>query len=1714
MFTPISDDCLGNSRECLRPVICELLGDYHPNRMQEEKTAINYPQKIARIILKVILFLILFIVVVFLLLLTPPVQKFATTKVENFLENKLQTKVEIGRISINLPRKVALENVYIEDRSKDTLLSGGSIKANIELFELLSNRVEVKSIELTDITAKIKRLLPDTTFNFQFIVDAFAPAQTTPVDTTAAGMEMNIDDVVLNNVRVIYQDVVTGNDMVTQVDHLDAAIDTFNINTPHYDIATLNVKGLETVFKQAKPLAPVEPNAQAMSDAAEPIPLKLNVGKVDLDDVQVDYSNALSSLYTKFNIDHLVLDGRRLDLQNNVVHLDELRLDNTSSAIRIGKAETAELIKDEVTQEVAAQQQNNWTIRADRLRINNNTIQFDNDNERALNYGMDYAHLKADDLTLHIDNVVFNADSIGGLITRGEMKEKSGFVLNSLQADLLYASNQSYIKNLYLKTPGTELRRDLILEYASYDALINNFERTVMDVDIANSYVQVKDILTFAPQLRGNPAFSRPNEVWRMNIKGSGSMERLYVEALQFSGLSNTVIDASGTLTSITDPNAAGGNFNIRRFHTTKSDIKLFAGNALPEDVLNLPQSIDMRGTLAGNMRNLAADLHINSSAGFVSINGRFGNLANPAATTYNASIRTTGLQLGSILRNPQLGSVSAAVTANGRGFTPDAINTTFRGQVYSLGFNNYTYRNIAMNGSLNKTVFNADINAADPNAFFEISARGNFSETPSFVVNGFVDSVKTLPLNFTAQPLVFRGKIDANIPNADPNNLQADVLITDALFVSGKERLPLDSLTFVATKTDTGQYISLASEIANAKLTGQFQLTDLGNIIINNIQPYFSINSSASLAKVKPYDIHFTADVVYSPILGAFVPGLTTMEPLHAEGSLATGQGMQAKVRSDAITLNGNQISNLAVNVNTADSGMQILGTVAHIKSAGALDLYNTRIHATALNNNVNFNLRVGDRADADKYLLTGLFTQPSPGNMQIRLQGDSLMLNYQRWTVTPDNAITITPEQILANNFVLQYGNQKLALNSASGSGIRPLNVAFTDFQLGTITGFIQDDTLLVDGTLNGSATFKNLLQQPVFTSDLTINNLSFKEDTVGNVALQVSTAGTRYNANAQISGFGNNITLTGSFEPQGADIALDLEMAINRLELSTLEGVMSDFVTQASGGINGNVSINGTSSAPKIQGALNFDSASVSTTVLGGPLTINNEKINVTEEGFGFDNFTIRDSANNTLNLNGAVTTTNFINYGFNLDVVAENFRAVSTTQKESDIYFGDLVISTDMHISGTESAPVVEGSLTVNDGTRFSVVIPQPKPGLVEREGVVEFVDFDSPLNDSLFMAAYDSLNTSSLVGFDITTNIEIQKEAIFNIVIDAANGDFLNIRGTGQVSAGIDPSGKITMAGNYEIEEGAYQFSLNFLQRRFDIEKGSKIIWMGEPTDAQVDVKAVYIANTAPLDLVEDQIDDARRNFYRQKLPFQIVLNLDGELMKPIITFDVLLPEDQNYSVGSDVITLVNNRLMQLRQEPSELTKQVFAVLLLNRFVGANPFAGSDGGGFSPGSLARQSVSKLLTEQLNNLAGGLIGGVDIQFGITSSAEDYSTGVEQNRTDLNVGLSKRLLNDRLTVSVGNDFQLEGNRPANSAANNVAGNVSVNYQLSKDGRYMLRFFRNNEYEASLQGYVIETGLGFIMTVDYNSFRQLIRGRRQRPGGQREENNQKEEQ
>ncbi|WP_449436273.1 translocation/assembly module TamB domain-containing protein [Pedobacter steynii] len=139
--------------------------------------------------------------------------------------------------------------------------------------------------------------------------------------------------------------------------------------------------------------------------------------------------------------------------------------------------------------------------------------------------------------------------------------------------------------------------------------------------------------------------------------------------------------------------------------------------------------------------------------------------------------------------------------------------------------------------------------------------------------------------------------------------------------------------------------------------------------------------------------------------------------------------------------------------------------------------------------------------------------------------------------------------------------------------------------------------------------------------------------------------------------------------------------------------------------------------------------------------------------------------------------------------------------------------------------------------------------------------------------------------------------------------------------------------------------------------------------------------------------------------------------MTGELLKPNIKFKLDLPENERGAINGTVYA----KLQNVNTNESELNKQVFALLALNRFIADNPFQ-SLAGGTSVSSIARSSVSKLLTEQLNNLASDLIKGVDINFGLNSS-EDYSaSGSKSQKTDLEIGLSKKLLNDQLNCYCG--------------------------------------------------------------------------------------------
>ena len=235
------------------------------------------------------------------------------------------------------------------------------------------------------------------------------------------------------------------------------------------------------------------------------------------------------------------------------------------------------------------------------------------------------------------------------------------------------------------------------------------------------------------------------------------------------------------------------------------------------------------------------------------------------------------------------------------------------------------------------------------------------------------------------------------------------------------------------------------------------------------------------------------------------------------------------------------------------------------------------------------------------------------------------------------------------------------------------------------------------------------------------------------------------------------------------------------------------------------------------------------------------------------------------------------------------------------------------------------------------------------------------------------------------------------------------------------------------------------------------------------------------------------VDPILANSFNQKVPFKVILYLTGKISKPDIKFDIQLPEE-NSVISSNLRTTIENKLVQIRGDESATNKQVFSLLLMGRFVGEQSSDFFQGNGDNFSDLARQSVSRFLSSALNEIAANILKGVDIDLNL-NSYRDFNNGGDVQRTDLNVALSKSFLNDRLTVGVGKNFGVQGQNANAKTNNGFIPDVSIGYKLTKDGKYLLKTYRKNQFEVILDGYVVETGVGFVVTMDYDTFSELFR-------------------
>lgn len=1629
--------------------------------------------------------IIFLLVLVLILIQVPAVQNFVKNKAVSYLQDKIKTKVEIGKLSIDFPKQIVLEKVYFEDQQKDTLLAGEKIRLDISLFKLLSNTVEVNYISLDGIRANIYRKGTDTSFNFDYIIKAFASEEKKPVvkDTTAV-MKFKIGKIELNKILTTYKDDVTGNEIYFYLGKFETRIDKFDPDHAEYVIPAISVADITTRIKQYRPLIESKPAVQVEAESNKPIQTKLDLGTLNLKNINLNYTNDISVLSAQLNLGELITAFGKMDLAKLFIPLKKLQLKNTFVKVVIGKSAASAVVAKEIEKHAVAQANNPWQIAVNNVSFSNNEIQFDNDNNPVLKKGMDYSHMHIKDLMVNADSLNFTPAIYKGNIQQIAFNEKSGFNLQRLQTNFFYSDKETKLQNLLLQTDKTVLRDHILLQYQSISTIADKPGEIFIDANLNQCKIAVKDVLVFAPMLAVN---LKGNEqaIFALNGSAKGFVKDITIPNFELSGLGTTAVQLSGNIKGLPEAKNAWYNLQLTKFVTTKKDIENLAPrNSIPSTI-RIPERLSAKGFFKGTMKDLTAKLSTQTTNGNADITGSISN----SGKSYTAKILVNKLDLGYLLKQEDnLGRISLEANANGSGLDYKTMTATLHAKLLEGEIKKYIYKNLYLDASVAKGNAVVESSIKDQYISYLLKATANLSNKyPALQMKLQLDTLNLLALHLLADSLQLSGTLNADFANTDPDALQGNLKIYNLALNSNNKNISTDTITLVAANSkDSGERINLHAEMADIDWNGDYKLTEVAKALQHTINRYYNIpgfKDTLFTAQQWQMNVHFRP----SPLVLQLMPELKGTDTVGAKISFNSEQNnLDLSITAPKIQYGEQAIEQLSV---TASSDDKQLNYKLNVNKAGSksVQLYKTSLTGNVANNILNTSLLVKDKKETNRYQFAATLNQVS-GRIRFALKPDSLLLDYEKWQVSNDNFLQYDSTGVIANNFLLSNKDQSLRINSATTSTQAPLEVAFKNFSIHTLTSFAEQDSLFMDGIIDGNAIVKNATANPVFTSDLQIKNFTYKKDTVGNISVKVDNeTANAFNANVKIEGNGNDVQLAGKYYT--GESKMDLQLNIGSLNLATVKPFASTQLKDAGGNLKGNITIAGTLDKPAVNGDVHFENAFIVPTVLGERFTLPNEKITISSKGINFNKFTLVDSAGNKAIINGDVLTTDFKNYKFAIDLNADDFSLINSTQADNSLFYGKFNTDARIKLSGDMQAPVIDANIRVNKSTAFTLILPTDNPEVQERQGVVNFIDMDAPKDTLHKIDLTDTLiNTAALAGMNLSAIIETDTAALFTLVIDERTGDALNLKGKADLAAGIDESGKLSLTGNYEIEKGSYQLSFNFLKRKFDIQKGSVITWTGDPTSATVDIAALYEVKASPIDLVEAQLSTADLIRYKQRIPIQVFLKMKGELLKPQITFDIVLP-------ASEVSQwpVVDGRLTQLRTDESELNKQVFALLLLNRFVGED-ITKSAAGSTTTATLVRQSVSSILADQLNKIAGSLIKGVDVNFGINSE-DDYTTGAQQTRTDLTVGVSKSLLNDRIKVSVGSNFALEGTTNTNQAASTIAGDVSVDYQVSKDGRYMLRAYRKNNYEGVIEGQVIETGLTFIFTLEYDQLKELFK-------------------
>ncbi|MDR1611042.1 MAG: translocation/assembly module TamB domain-containing protein [Candidatus Symbiothrix sp.] len=1280
-------------------------------------------------------------------------------------------------------------------------------------------------------------------------------------------------------------------------------------------------------------------------------------------------------------------------------------------------------------------------IEIDKVILNNGNLSYNVLSETYLADSLfDVNHISVQNLQAGIHLQSIDPENLKADIAYLSFTEKSGFRLDDLHFNLKSKQKVISLNDFAVELPHSELKTDDVeLDYTGLE-IKDIFAKAGYSLRIFSGKISPADLIYFYPLLNKFP------DVLSFSGKLEGQFPGLNIPFLELNYGDNLSLVANAKMSDL--------------YNWEKSAFAVQIDNCLID---KLKSSIVLNKTnLTGKINGSLPDLHFNlqgeSEQGDLNLQGKGGYMPASGDIDFDLEMTASNLNLKQFLSDSTYGIASFQAVAHGKITGKRKIDANLETGVSRFDYKDYSYRNVSIKASYINENIEIDINSGDENLPLTLRGSANLNEKnqeASLHANLYgvrLDILNWLPEYPGAK---LSGLVDAHVKGFNPETMTASAMI-DSLRFSTQTGIFNDSpitINYIAGSNRQKQ-LNVRSKVLNVRGKGIFTYDGI-NRSLQQAFPTLFPEKVSKKRKIQLPEENFNFFIA-----------------VRQANTVSHLLGMESEIPDSAILMG---------KYNSGDSLVSFDATAFCLFSAK--DTSKLHLNLSNYQNKLAVRLDVNNRSD--QYDLTGNtdaeieFIRNAKNtfpDMHIELNPGSISLNETAFRIYPAQ-INIRDKHYEINNFALRHSSSEYLKIDGVVSEDRndSLLVDINRFEIKTILDALKYN-IPISGSVSGEISLSRLTSEPrVITRNFSVNNILFNNDSIGNLRLISGWSSARQGLflRATLSNPNTGESVVSGFMLPGKD-SIALAGNIQGIQLNWFDDYLAGSVYGLDGEFSAKIRIDGKISAPALTGRAYLRNAKAGVAKLNTMYLIS-DSIELQPDKIIFKDFTVYDEYRQTGKINGTIGYKNFSNMNPKLTVDFKNFLVLNNVHQTDSLFFGRLNINGQLNVSMKNKNWLIQGNLT--HGKSNSVMANIPETVEAQRYGWITFVDAVIPAEAEIpslhpvIPARNDSEDALSLpMKLNLTFSVNPGLSA--GVILNPATGDIAQVQGNGNISLSYDLNNmNMSLLGNYIVEDGNCSLSLKNITRKiFHIRNGGKLVFKGDPLNTTFDLTAVYSlkASLTSLDPSFAEITSSG------KIPVNCLLTVSGNMKKPQLQYQVVLPNEQ---------AEIQRKLDGLLYTDDIKIKEIAYLLALGSFMPVSSGAQTTNSSSIWTSIASSSV----TSQLNSLLAGVLSD-----NWTIGTDLYSSDGSMSKMDMDVNISTKLFDDRLVVNSTLGYHTNAN--PGGQTDNFTGDFDLEYKLSPGGNVLLHFFNitNNRYYEKAK---TTQGVGIVYKRQGKTFKQLFR-------------------